>query len=95
MNAVRSRLTPLVTGIGTKMKMKSLAVFTVLIASVIASPLAFAKKTYSCSPVVNGKETGPTISIEVWDSEGASDAVVKAASVFNNRGVKFDRINCS
>lgn len=73
------------------MIVKSLAVFGLI---ALASTSVFAEKIYSCTAMRNGSSTGQTVSITVMNSQGGSDAEVKAANVFNNGGVKFDRINC-
>ena len=73
------------------MIVKSLAVFGLI---ALASTSVFAEKIYSCTPMRNGSSTGQTVSIAEMNSQGGSDAEVKAANVFNNGGVKFDRINC-
>lgn len=73
------------------MIIKSLAVIGLI---ALTSTSVFAEKIYNCTAMRNGSSTGQTVSITVMNSQGGSDAEVKAANVFNNSGVKFDRINC-
>lgn len=73
------------------MVIKSLAVIGLV---ALTSTSVFAEKIYSCTAMRNGSSTGQIVSITVINSQGGSDAEVKAANVFNNSGVKFDRINC-
>lgn len=74
--------------------MKKIYVSLVGLVLFTGSSFALAEKTYTCTAIVNGSETGNSVQITVMNSQGGSDAEVKAANVFSQKGVKFDRINC-
>ena len=59
------------------MIIKSLAVIGLI---ALTSTSVFAVKIYNCTAMRNGSSTGQTVSITVMNSQGGSDAEVKAAA---------------